>query len=132
MLELTIRRKMLWGVGVAIILLFLDRYSYGFVGPEALPQFHLWQILVTGILIAFLVGAILLIEYGEWRMVLICLCVEGFIFLVMNGAYFHRDGFYRLLWGYEHSSQGLLLTISGLVVRIWLIIWGWRLQSYDA
>ena len=112
-------RVSLWGV-LGIVVLAVDRYSYGQASGDAFLQAYEWQIVVAGCEVVLLI-AVLMAYAGQRRMVsLVVLVTEVLLFVLSNIVFLVRDGLWRFVSGIEDRPVGLVVVLLGLVVRVQL------------
>ena len=116
---------------VAIVLLLsLDRYSYGQVGGEgqaAVAATHWWQAAAAGLLL-FLIGAAAWFTLrGRLGGAVAVLRTELVLFLMLNLLFLWRDGEGRLVCGFEHDRTGQWIVLGGLAARV-VLLWSYKKQ----
>ena len=112
-------RKFLIALLVALVLLAVDRYSYGQVGGEPLvaPTYP-WQVVVAVTLAVLIALAIVLGMRSNAELAMRVLLIEALGFSIYNAILISRDGVDRVLAGFEHSALGGLALIGGLACRV--------------
>jgi hypothetical protein len=114
-----------------IVLLALDRYSYGHIGGEifsfgprmeVLPE-YVWQRWATAALVLLLLAAVVALWRGSWVTSARLVGSEALLFVALNLAYLFRDGLStRGFVGYEGNPQSLVVTVLGLLLRMALML----------
>ena len=105
----------------AIACLIPDPYTYGGVGGDRHNfEFHAWQVVATGVLVALLLTGTF---RKDWTSVRHVFAIELLLFLTLNLIYVGRDGIEtRVVVGNYGFRLPAFLVVSGLLVRLLLLL----------
>lgn len=104
-----------------IILILLDRYSYGHAGGLQVFGAHPFQAVAAAAMVLLLLAAGGIIAFRRFQLARPVLVTEAAAFVLLNLFYVLRDGAWRFFEGYEHRPTGLVLVLGGLGLRVLLL-----------